>query len=69
MALRHRIADRIESLAVLAETRSDRWCLVERSGLVSDLLGCDQLLLRHRHCLQEGLHRGLAEAPASLVRP
>ena len=32
-------------------------------------LGCDHFLLRHRHCIQEGLHRRFAEAPASLVRP
>src|SRR5258708_5942504 len=32
-------------------------------------LGCDHLLLRHRDCVKEGLHRGLAEAPASLMRP
>ena len=32
-------------------------------------LGCDHLLLRHRHRVQEGLHRRLAEAPTSLMRP
>src|SRR5215472_7775175 len=54
-------------LRVLAGTRSDSWCLVERSGLVSVPLSRDHFLLRHRHCIQEGLHRGLAEAPTALM--
>jgi Uncharacterized protein conserved in bacteria (DUF2237) len=41
----------------------------ERSGFVSGGSGCDHFLLRHRHGIQEGLHRGFAEAPASLMRP
>ena len=32
-------------------------------------LGCDHFLLRDRRGIQEGLHRGFAEAPASLMRP
>ena len=32
-------------------------------------LGRDDFLLRHRHCIQEGLHRSFAEAPTSLVWP
>jgi putative transposase len=31
-------------------------------------LGCDHFLLRHWHCVKEGLHRCFAEAPASLMR-
>ena len=55
---------------VLAETRSDRRWLVERSGFgVRWQLSCDHLLLRHWHRVQEGLHRRFAEAPTSLMRP
>jgi hypothetical protein len=32
-------------------------------------VGCDHLLLRHRHRIKECLHRRFAEAPASLMRP
>src|SRR5262245_38919855 len=31
-------------------------------------LGRDHFLLRYRHCIKVGLHRHLAEAPASLSR-
>src|SRR6266568_1173382 len=32
-------------------------------------LGCDHFLLGGRQCVKEGLHRRLAEAPASLMWP
>src|SRR6266568_1530696 len=32
-------------------------------------LGCDHFLLGRRQCVKEGLHRRLAEAPASLMWP
>ena len=48
--------------AVLAEARSDSWCLVERSGLVSDVIRRRSFSPRHRDSIQEGLHRGFAEA-------
>jgi hypothetical protein len=31
-------------------------------------LGCDHLLLRHRHCINECLHRCFAEAPSKPSR-
>src|SRR5260370_9238800 len=31
--------------------------------------GRDHFLLCHRHCIQEGLHRGFAGAPTSLMLP
>src|SRR5260370_6668613 len=31
--------------------------------------GRDHFLLRHRHCIQERLHWGFAEAPTSLMWP
>jgi hypothetical protein len=37
--------------------------------VVSELLGGDHFLLRHRHCVKERLHRRLAEAPAPLMWP
>jgi Major intrinsic protein len=39
--------------------------------LVSDvvIMGGDHFLLRHRHCVKEGLRRRLAEAPQSLMWP
>jgi hypothetical protein len=33
------------------------------------LSGGDHFLLRHRHCVEERLHRRLAEAPAPLMGP
>ena len=55
---------------VLAATRSDSRCLVERSGFGCLMpSGSDHFLLRDRHCIKEGLHRGFAEAPASLMWP
>ena len=39
---------------VLAGTRSDSWCLVERSVWCPLPSGRDHFLLRHRHCIQEG---------------
>jgi hypothetical protein len=33
------------------------------------LLGRDHFLLRHGHCVKQGLHRRFAEASASLMRP
>ena len=31
--------------------------------------GGDHFLLRHRECVQEGLHRGFTEAPTALMWP
>jgi hypothetical protein len=54
--------------SVVAHTRSDRRCLVERSGFnVRTLLGCNHFLLCHRDCVEEGLHRRSAKAPATLM--
>src|SRR6266516_5493701 len=55
-------------IGVLADTRSDRGCLLSDRVRCPMRSGCDHFLLRHRHCIYEGLHRRLAEAPAALMR-
>ena len=55
------------SSAVIPGTRSDRRCLVERSGFCAMPSGCDHLLLVHRHCIKGCLHRRFGEAPALLM--
>ena len=53
---------------VIAATRSEGRRLVERSGFKCPIpLGCDHLLLCHRHCVKERLLRRFAEAPAALM--
>ena len=51
---------------VLVKTRSDRRCLVERSGFG---VRCDQAAINFSFVngIQEGLHRGFAKAQASLM--
>src|SRR5205814_3702988 len=55
---------------VLAETRPDSRCwLFDPCGTCHPFSSSHQFLLCERERVKKGLHRGLAEAPAALVRP
>src|SRR5436190_10655588 len=59
-----------QSLFVLAETRPDSRCwLFDPCGTYHPFSSSHQFLLCERERVKKGLHRGLAEAPAALVRP
>src|SRR5437868_11853721 len=56
--------------AVLAETRPDSRCwLFDPCGTCHPFSSSHQFLLCERERVKKGLHRGLAEAPAALMRP
>src|SRR5205085_5914468 len=56
--------------SVLAETRPDSRCwLFDPCGTCHPFSSSHQFLLCERERVKKGLHRGLAEAPAALVRP
>src|SRR5438046_6499052 len=58
------------TLSVLAETRPDsRSWLSDPCGTCHPLSSSQQFLLCERDRVKKGLHRGLAEAPAALMRP
>src|SRR5438034_4281527 len=55
---------------VLAETRPDSRCwLFDPCGTCHPFSSSHQFLLCERERVKKGLHRGLAEAPAALMRP
>src|SRR5205814_2853338 len=55
---------------VLAETRPDSRCwLFDPCGTYHPFSSSHQFLLCERERVKKGLHRGLAEAPAALMRP
>src|SRR5580700_7067045 len=56
-------------LIVLAETRSDRQCLIEPSDFGADVVRRRSFSPSYRHCVEERLHRRLAEAPAPVMGP
>src|SRR5439155_19463722 len=56
--------------AVLAETRPDSRCwLFDPCGTCHPFSSSHQFLLCERERVKKGLHRGLAEAPAAVMRP
>src|SRR5437660_12572672 len=58
------------NLAVLAETRPDSRCwLFDPCGTCHPFSSSHQFLLCERERVKKGLHRGLAEAPAAVMRP
>src|SRR5438477_7955114 len=61
--------DKIISI-VLAETRPDSRCwLFDPCGTCHPFSSGDQFVLCERERVKKGLHRGLAEAPAAVMRP
>src|SRR5438309_7308167 len=57
-------------LHVLAETRPDSRCwLFDPCGTCHPFSSSHQFLLCERERVKKGLHRGLAEAPAAVMRP
>src|SRR5438105_11999408 len=55
---------------VLAETRPDSRCwLFDPCGTCHPFSSSHQFLLCERERVKKGLHRGLAEAPAAVMRP
>src|SRR5438477_7365408 len=56
--------------SVLAETRPDSRCwLFDPCGTCHPFSSSHQFLLCERERVKKGLHRGLAEAPAAVMRP
>src|SRR5437868_13252172 len=57
-------------MGVLAETRPDSRCwLFDPCGTCHPFSSSHQFLLCERERVKKGLHRGLAEAPAAVMRP
>src|SRR5947207_15644138 len=66
----HRSPTALCGLRVLAETRADSRCwLFDPCGTCQPFSSRHQFLLCERERVKKGLHRGLAEAPAAVMRP